>query len=216
MASRFNGLDNELLNLKDVILKNLQVENKLLRKKVNVLERKILTLESDHNVLDQYGQHNNIKITEIPKIISNQNIEEKVVDILNEISVDISPKVIKTCSLVAASKTSSKKTIVLFTNGKHAKKALINKKKLRNNSSRNCNVFINENVTVKNNEIACNDHVNKIYTKDRVVHISSPEIDRENILKIYHVNDLFSLFLCCDFGENYRENAQNDSLQSSY
>ena len=58
--------------------------------------------------------------------------------------------------------------------------------------------------------------INKIYTKDRVVHISSPEIDRENILKIYHVNDLFSLFLCCDFGENYRENAQNDSLQSSY
>ena len=153
MASRFNGLDNELLNLKDVILKNLQVENKRLRKKVNVLERKILTLESDHNVLDQYGQHNNTKITEIPKIISNQNIKEKVVDILNEISVDISPKVIKACSRVAASKTSSKKTIVLFTNRKHAKKALINKKKLRNNSSRNCNVFINANVTVKNNEI---------------------------------------------------------------
>ena len=27
MTSRFDGLDNELLNLKDVIIKNLQVEN---------------------------------------------------------------------------------------------------------------------------------------------------------------------------------------------
>ena len=33
MTSRFDGLDNELLNLKDVIIKNLQVENEALRKK---------------------------------------------------------------------------------------------------------------------------------------------------------------------------------------
>ena len=46
MTSRFDGLDNELLNLKDLIIKNLQVENQRLRKKVNVLENKILTLES--------------------------------------------------------------------------------------------------------------------------------------------------------------------------
>ena len=40
---RFDGLDIELLNLKDVIIKNLQTENERLRKKVNVLENKILT-----------------------------------------------------------------------------------------------------------------------------------------------------------------------------
>ena len=49
MTSRFDGLDNELLNLKDVIIKNLQVENERLRKKLNVLENKLLTLESEHN-----------------------------------------------------------------------------------------------------------------------------------------------------------------------
>ena len=43
MTSRFDGLDIELLNLKDVIIKNLQTENERLRKKVNVLENKILT-----------------------------------------------------------------------------------------------------------------------------------------------------------------------------
>ena len=52
MTSRFDGLDNELLNLKDVIIKKLQVENERLRKKVNVLENKILTFESEHNSLE--------------------------------------------------------------------------------------------------------------------------------------------------------------------
>ena len=41
MTSRFDGLDIELLKLKDVIIKNLQVENKRLRKKVNVIENKV-------------------------------------------------------------------------------------------------------------------------------------------------------------------------------
>ena len=48
------------------------------------------------------------------------------------------------------------------------------------------------------------------------MHISSPEIHRGKVLKIYHINDLFNLFLCYDFGENSRENDQNDSLQSSH
>ena len=75
MTSRFDGLDNELLNLKDVIIKNLQVENERLRKKVNVLENKVLTLESDHNSLEQYGRRNNIEITGIPDNVPDQNLE---------------------------------------------------------------------------------------------------------------------------------------------
>ena len=54
MTLRFAGLDIELLNLKDVIIKNLQVQNDRLRKKVNVLENKVLTLENEHNSLEQY------------------------------------------------------------------------------------------------------------------------------------------------------------------
>ena len=37
MTSRFDGLVNELLNLKDVVIKNLQVEDEHLRKKVNCM-----------------------------------------------------------------------------------------------------------------------------------------------------------------------------------
>ena len=47
------------------------------------------------------------------------------------------------------------------------------------------------------------------------MHISSPEIQKGKVLNIYHLNR-FNLFPYYDFGENYRENDQNDSLQSSY
>ena len=223
MSSRFDGLDNELLNLKDVIIRNLQVENERLSKKVNVLESRILTVENEHNSLEQYGRRNNIEITGIPDNVLDQNLEEKVVDILNEISVNVSPKDIEVCNRVGVWKNRSKKTIVCFINRKHAKEVLTSKKILRKSSSPNCNVFINENLTVKNNEITFLDrklkhsgHLNKIYTRDGTVHISSPEIHRGKVLKIYHINDLFNLFPYYYFRENYRENNQNDSLQSSY
>ena len=135
MTSKFDGLDNELLNLKDVIIKNLQVKNERLRITVNVLENKILILESEQNSLEQYGRRNNIEITEIPDSVPNQNLEEKVVNIFNEISVNVSPKDIEACHRVGVSKNSSKKTIVRFINRKHAKKALINRKNLKKSSS---------------------------------------------------------------------------------
>ena len=149
MTSRFDSLDIELLNLKDVIIKNLQVENESLRKKVNVLENKVLTLESEHNSLEQYGRRNNIEITGIPDNVPDQILEEKVVDILKEISVDVSPKDFEACHCVGVSKNNSKKIKARFINRKHSKKALTSRKNLRKSSSHNCNVFINENLTVK-------------------------------------------------------------------
>ena len=221
MTLRRDGLDIELLNLKDVIIKNLQLVNERLRK--NVLENKALTLESEHNSLEQYGLQNNIEITGIPDNVPDQNLEEKVADILNEISVAVSPKDIEACHRVGVSKNDSKKALVRFINRKHAKKALANRKNLRKSSSPNCNVFTNENLTVKNNEIAFlsrklkrSGHLTKIYTRDRTVHVSSPEIHRAKVLKNFHINDLFNLFPYNDFGENYSENDQIDSLQSSY
>ena len=223
MTSRFDGLDNELLNLKDLIIKNLQVDNERLRKKVNVLENKILTLESEHNSLEQYGRRNNIEITGILDSVPEQNLEEKSANILNKISVNVSPKDIEACHRVDVSKNSSNKTIVRFINRKHVKKALISRKNLRKSSSPNCNIFINEDLTVKTNENAFlgrklkrSGHLNKIYTRDGTVHILSPEIHRGKVLKIDHINDLFNLFPYYDFGENYSENDKNDSLQSSH
>ena len=101
LTSRFDGLGNHLLNL--------QVKNKCLRKKFNVLESKILILESDHKSIKQYGRRNNIEITGTSGSFLDQNLKEKVVNILNEISVDVSPKDIEACHHVGVSKIARRK-----------------------------------------------------------------------------------------------------------
>ena len=78
LISRFNGLDKEKLNLKDVIIKDLQDENQRLRKKVADLESKVISLESDHNSLEQYGRRNNIEISGILDTVLDQNREQKI------------------------------------------------------------------------------------------------------------------------------------------
>ena len=43
----FDNLEKEMLNLKDVIIKYLQVENQRLRNKINSLEEKVNSLEEN-------------------------------------------------------------------------------------------------------------------------------------------------------------------------
>ena len=55
-----------MLNLKDMIIKDLQVENQRLCKNMNNLEtKKIISLEENSNSLEQYGRTNNLEITRI-------------------------------------------------------------------------------------------------------------------------------------------------------
>ena len=62
LLSRFDELSKELLNVKDVIIKNLQVENERLRDKVSNLESKVISPEINQNMLEQYGRINNIEV----------------------------------------------------------------------------------------------------------------------------------------------------------
>ena len=89
-------------------------------------------------------------------------------------------------------KNSSKKKIVSFVNRKHAKNVLIGRKNLGKSSSPYCNVFMNENLTIKNNEVAFlgrklkrSGHLNKTYTRDGTVHISkSRNTQRKSVKKL--------------------------------
>ena len=225
LISRFDGLDKEILNLKDIIIKNIQDENQRLRKKVSDLESKVISLENDHNSLKQYGRRNNLEISGILDTVPDQNLEQKVTEILDEIDVSVSPNDIEACHRMGSSVNNSRRIIVRFTNRKFATKAFLNRSKLRKvpSTSLNYNIFVNENLILRYRKIAflCRklkraDHIEKTFTRDGIVHISSPDIQRGKVLKIYHLNDLFNLFPDHDFGENIREDKQNDSIQSSY
>ena len=127
---RFDGVDKELLNLKDVI-KNLQVENQRLRSKLDNLEKKVISLEENGNLLEQYGRRNNLEITGISNEIEDVDLEGKVIEIVDKIEVNVSSKDIEACHRIGKSKDNSKKTIVRFVNRKYAKKALLNRKNLK-------------------------------------------------------------------------------------
>ena len=103
-----DGLDKELLNLKNVIIKDLQVENQRLRMKVNNLENKVMSLEMNGNHLEQYGRRNNLEITGIPDDISDENLEEKVIQVLSESQVNVSSSDVEACHRIGKSKNSSK------------------------------------------------------------------------------------------------------------
>ena len=125
---------------------------------------------------------------------------------------------------LAKVKINKKKTIVRFINRKYAKKALLNRKSMRNVTYNN--IYINENLTKANNTIAyncrklkCNGMIDKNYSREGIIHISSPTIRNGKVIKVLHMNTLFDMFPEYNFNtEEKRENYQehNDSLQSSY
>ena len=62
LLSRFDNLSTEFRNLKDVIIKNLQIENERLKNRVSYLNKRIVSLESNHNMLEQYGNETTSKL----------------------------------------------------------------------------------------------------------------------------------------------------------
>ena len=55
--------------MKDIVIKNLQIENAKLRSKVTKLETRLVKLESDRNSLIQYGRRGNVVFIGIPEIV---------------------------------------------------------------------------------------------------------------------------------------------------
>ena len=226
LLMRFDGVDKELLNIKDVVIKNLQGENQRLRSKIENLEKKVISLEGNGNLLEQYGRRNNLEITGIPDEIKDEDLEEKVIEILNKIDVNVSTKDIEACHRIGKSRENSKKTIIRFVNRKYAKKALLNKKSLKNINrssiglSNSGNIFINENLTPMNNKLAfyCrklkrDGYIEKTFLREGVVCIRGSSIENGKTIKVLHFNTLFEYFPNFDFSD---DNLHNTSVQSSY
>ena len=88
LLSRFDELTKELLNVKDVIIKNLQAENERLRGKVCSLESKITFLAIKQNKLEQYGRRKNIEVSGIPDSVEDNCLEEKIISVFTSVGID--------------------------------------------------------------------------------------------------------------------------------
>ena len=89
IMSTMNCLKEEIINLKDIVIKRLQEEKKL-REKCSKLENDVVSNESSVNALEQYGRRNNIVVSGIPGHVSERDLEETVISVLSDIEVNVS------------------------------------------------------------------------------------------------------------------------------
>ena len=124
------------------------------------MESKVVSLEINQNMLEQYGRRNNIEVSGIPDSVGDNDLEEKVISVSANVGIDVKSNDIEACHRIGKSRNSSKKPIVRFTNRKFAKQALCNRKKLKSIGKStlgfNNDVLINENLTPVNKKIAYN------------------------------------------------------------
>ena len=131
LLSRFDKLIKKLLNVKDVIIKNLQAENERLREQVSNLESKVTSLEM--NKLEQYGRRNNLEVSVTPYSVEDKFLEEKVISVFTSVAIDVKSNDIEAFHKIGKSWDNSKRITVRFTNRKFAKKTLYNRKKTKIN-----------------------------------------------------------------------------------
>ena len=97
IISTINCLKEETINLKDIVTKRLQEENKKLQEKCSKLENDVISNESSVNALEQYGRRNNIAVSGIPVHVSDRDLEETVISVLSDIEVNVSPNDVEAC-----------------------------------------------------------------------------------------------------------------------
>ena len=168
-------------------------------------------------------------MTGIPDDVEDEDLEEKVIKILDKVEVNVTNKDIEACHRVGKSRNNSKKTIIRFVNRKFAKEAIVNRKSLKNIDkssivlSNSSDIFINENLTPTNSKLAfyCRKlkregFVDRNFSRDGVVCITSKNVQNGKTIKVLHFNTLVDLFPNFDFGEVNPSDDHNVSVQSSY
>ena len=130
IVQSINSLKDELINQKDIVIKNLQDENTRLKENSEQLENIVAILESNHNDLAQYGRQNDVVFSGIPENVPDNNLESTVISVLLDIDVQVEPRDIEVCHRIGKPTSKTQKTIVRFVNIKNCEKVLANKKKL--------------------------------------------------------------------------------------
>ena len=97
IISTINCLKEEIINLKDIVIKRLQEENKKVWEECSKLENDVISNESTVKALEQYGSRNNIVVSGIPTHVSDRYFGETVISVLSDIEVNVSPNDVEAC-----------------------------------------------------------------------------------------------------------------------
>ena len=154
-------LQQDLLAIKDTVIKNLLDENKGLKERVKSLEENydehqdhIIDIEKQRQALEQY----NLEISWIPNNISDEVLETKCIEILEAVDISVDNSEIEACHRLPTNwrkKNKPKTVIVKFTNRKFVEAACSknNREKLKSCNkielgfAENTELFFNENLS---------------------------------------------------------------------
>ena len=118
MVGNFHDLRDEIINMKNIIIKKLQDENVQFKETFANLQHKDITLETAINSVEQYDRRNNIEITGILDNVGDKNFEHSVIEVFKATDIQISHNDIEDCHRKGKSKGNSKKTLVALVNRK--------------------------------------------------------------------------------------------------
>ena len=116
IINNINCVKEEIISLKDTVIKRLQEENERLRVKCQQLENRLAFIESSHDALEQYGRRNNLVISGIPDSIQDSELKSRVTSILSDIDINVESREVQECHRIGKSDNGSKKTIIRFVN----------------------------------------------------------------------------------------------------
>ena len=109
---------------KNKIIENLVEQNKKLQKKVQNLEIELENQKKNTEANNQYQRRNNMEISGIPNDVDDEVLEDKVVEVLKKIDVNVEKKDIEACHRLPASHNNlNKRTIIHFFNRKNVEKS---------------------------------------------------------------------------------------------
>ena len=205
---------------RDEIIDHLTNENILLKaemleihEKIKQTENENITLKRDVVNMQQYIRRNNVEICGIPDSVSDNKLEEKVIQIAQSINVNIQHEEIEACHrLPKGPRERNSKTIVRFVNRKSCELLHTNKKKLKNTNLYNVGienpVYINCNLCPHNKFIwgKCkklhNDQIiDRFWVYNGFVYYACDDMDKGT--KVQHLDDLQKVFPGYDFSSKF-------------
>ena len=200
---RFDDIKNDILNIKETVIQNLLKDNNQLRVKIKLLEEKLVHVESECYGQDQYSRRNNFEINGIPNSVNDDDLEEKIIEVLDAIDITVDKSEIEACHRLPG-KNKEKTTIVRFVNRKLCENALKNRKKLKHcdktslGFSEDQEIYFNENLCPYYKKLSW---MCRQLKRDKMIVSSWTEKGivlkiEENAkkIKIRHENDLLGLF----------------------
>ena len=150
-------MNESVISIKNTIIDALKEDNAQLRNKVELLEKKLTEAEVSQNNFEQYKRKNNIEIQGIPSQISDEKLEEKVIEVFSAMNIAITKNNVEDCHRLGKS---SKSTTVQFVNREHCY-AILSKKcetskiyKSKLSFESNVKLYVSENLTPYNQHLA--------------------------------------------------------------